>query len=85
MKAEWSRNVNADPIGRKDKARVKGVQDLIAHLLQHQTGDPFPAMSEHWDQDPVGLKLLQEQPASGVGYTEQLKPMLPDKRRFDVV
>lgn len=83
---EWSRNINTDPISKHDKDRIKGVQDLVAHLLAHQTGDPFSAMSEHYDpvlalvvESPNPERFwLQMQPEHGVGYTEDLMPMLPD-------
>lgn len=71
MIGEWSRNINTDPIGKRDRDRIKGVQTLIAHLIARQQDD----LSK---PDLKGLVYLQQQPEHGVGYTEVLLPMMPD-------
>lgn len=48
-----SRNVHEFPFGRRNAERARRVQLIVHALSDRFTGEPFPAMSEHYK--PTGI------------------------------
>ena len=57
---EHSRNIDGEPIGKKRVEQARRVSLIIAGMTQRFTGEPFPAMSDHYQPAQHDVPDVQE-------------------------